>query len=52
MLIVPSESILENLGVDVTSWREAFHAGDHPLDILLETAKVINGALLIATPDD
>jgi prolyl-tRNA editing enzyme YbaK/EbsC (Cys-tRNA(Pro) deacylase) len=45
-------AILEDLNVEVIGWREAFHAGDHPLDVLLETARSVDGALLIATPDD
>jgi prolyl-tRNA editing enzyme YbaK/EbsC (Cys-tRNA(Pro) deacylase) len=45
-------AILENLHADVIGWREAFRAGDHPLDVLLETARSVDGALLIATPDD
>jgi prolyl-tRNA editing enzyme YbaK/EbsC (Cys-tRNA(Pro) deacylase) len=45
-------AILENLQAEVLGWRDIFHAGDHPLDVLLETARSVDGALLIATPDD
>ncbi len=45
-------AILENLHAEVIGWRETYHAGDHPLDALLETARSVDGALLIATPDD
>jgi prolyl-tRNA editing enzyme YbaK/EbsC (Cys-tRNA(Pro) deacylase) len=45
-------AILENLQAEVIGWRDTFHAGDHPLDALLETARGVDGALLIATPDD
>jgi prolyl-tRNA editing enzyme YbaK/EbsC (Cys-tRNA(Pro) deacylase) len=45
-------SIIENFQVDVTGWREVFHAGDHPLDVLLNLACSVDGALLIVTPDE
>jgi hypothetical protein len=45
-------AILEDLQADVTGWREAFRPGDHALDVLLEIARSVDGALLIATPDD
>ncbi|HEY6350046.1 MAG TPA: TIR domain-containing protein [Candidatus Angelobacter sp.] len=45
-------SILENGKAEVIGWRDVCQAGDHPLDALLEVAHSVDGALLIATPDD
>ena len=45
-------AILENLQADVIGWREVFQAGDHPLEVLLEVPRSVDGALFVATPDD
>lgn len=45
-------SILEDLQVEVIGWREVFRPGDHPLDVLLNLAESVDGAVLVVTPDD
>lgn len=44
--------IIENLGAEVISWRKEFKPGYYPLEVLLNLPSKIDGALLIATPDD
>jgi len=45
-------SIIENLGGEAISWRDISKPGDNMVDVLIDLASSIDGALLIATPDD
>ena len=45
-------SIIENHGGDAISWRDISKPGDNMVDVLVDLASSIDGALLIATPDD
>ena len=45
-------SIVENLGGEAISWRDISKPGDNMVDVLIALASSIDGALLIATPDD
>jgi prolyl-tRNA editing enzyme YbaK/EbsC (Cys-tRNA(Pro) deacylase) len=45
-------SIIENLGGEAISWRDISRPGDNMVDVLIDLASSIDGALLIATPDD
>jgi prolyl-tRNA editing enzyme YbaK/EbsC (Cys-tRNA(Pro) deacylase) len=44
--------IIESLGAEAIGWRDVFRPGDYPLDVLVDLPSSIDGALLIATPDD
>jgi len=44
--------IIENFGAQAIGWRDVFKNGDYALDVLMNLASSIDGALLIATPDD
>ena len=44
--------VVESLGAEVIGWRDVFKPGDFPLDVLVRLPSTIDGALLIATPDD
>ena len=45
-------SIIEDLGGKAISWRKISRPGDNMVDVLIKLASSIDGALLIATPDD
>ncbi|MCD4784652.1 MAG: nucleotide-binding protein [Candidatus Eremiobacteraeota bacterium] len=44
--------IIENLGGEAICWRDISRPGDYIVDVLIDLASSIDGALLIATPDD
>jgi hypothetical protein len=46
------QAILEELDVRVRPWQDAFPTGQFTLESLEKTAKEVEGALLVATPDD
>lgn len=43
---------VENAGGEAKMWPNAFKAGDFVLESLLNASKKVDGALIIATPDD
>ena len=44
--------ILEDLGAEPISWRSIFKPGDFGIESILRVSEQVNGAILIATPDD
>lgn len=45
-------SIIENLGGEAICWRDISNKGDNMVDVIVDLASSIDGALLIAAPDD